>query len=204
MEGTGSIGIDLAKHVFRLHGLVADGTVLFRRRLGREKLIEFLAAQPARVVAMQACASAHFRAREIRRPGHGVRLIASVDVEPFSSGRRATWPMRSAAPRGPRTPRRAICEVTPHFHQYAPDHALRCRHERGAAGVSDELQGARPSGSPAEQHGQRPLWPNCGVRPHRAEEHCPGRPVGRVDRRQRQQSSGSGARDPAGSSRGNP
>ena len=69
-------GIDLAKHVFQLHGSAIEGTVLFRRRLRREKLLDFLTAQPACVVAMEACASAHCRGREIRRLGHG--------LEPYS------------------------------------------------------------------------------------------------------------------------
>jgi transposase len=75
------IGIDLAKHVFQMHGSAADGTVLFRRRLRREKLLDFLAAQPACVVAMEACASAHYWGREIRRLGHEVRLIAPAYVK---------------------------------------------------------------------------------------------------------------------------
>jgi len=76
-----TIGIDLAKHVFQLHGSAADGAVLFRRRLRREKLLEFLASQAACVVAMEACASAHYWAREIQRLGHEVRLIAPVYVK---------------------------------------------------------------------------------------------------------------------------
>ena len=55
-----SIGIDLAKHVFQLHGTRGNGTVLFRRRLRREKVLAFLASVPASVVAMEACASAHY------------------------------------------------------------------------------------------------------------------------------------------------
>jgi transposase len=77
------IGIDLAKHVFQLHGAAADGTLLFRRRLRREKLLDFLAAQPSCVVALEACASAHYWGREIRRLGHEVRLIAPAHVKPF-------------------------------------------------------------------------------------------------------------------------
>ncbi len=83
VESVSMIGIDLAKHVFQLHGSAADGTVLFRRKLRREKLLDFLAAQPACVVAMEACASAHYWGREIRRLGHEVRLIAPAYVKPF-------------------------------------------------------------------------------------------------------------------------
>ena len=83
MESVSMIGIDLAKHVFQLHGAAADGTVLFRRKLRREKLLDFLAAQPACVVAMEACASAPLLGREIGRLGHEVRLIAPAYVKPF-------------------------------------------------------------------------------------------------------------------------
>jgi transposase len=77
------IGIDLAKHVFQLHGAAADGKVLFRRRVRREKLIGFLASQPACDVVMEACGSAHYWAREIGGLGHRVRLIAPAYVKQF-------------------------------------------------------------------------------------------------------------------------
>ena len=83
MDKVSTIGIDLAKHVFQLHGASGDGAVLFRRRLRREKLLEFLATQPRCIVAMEACASAHYWGREIGRLGHQVRLIAPVYVKPF-------------------------------------------------------------------------------------------------------------------------
>ena len=84
------IGIDLAKHVFQLHGAAADGKVLCRRRVRREKLLAFLASQPACDVVMEACGSAHYWAREIGGLGHRVQLIAPAYVKPFSSGRRTT------------------------------------------------------------------------------------------------------------------
>ena len=58
------IGIDLAKRSFRLHGAQANGSVAFRRKLSRGKLLDFLASQPRCVVAMEACASAHHWGRE--------------------------------------------------------------------------------------------------------------------------------------------
>jgi transposase len=53
------IGIDLAKRMFQLHGAAADGSVVFRKKLSRDRVLSFLATQPAAVVAMEACASAH-------------------------------------------------------------------------------------------------------------------------------------------------
>lgn len=83
MEKVSTIGIDLAKYVFQVHGAAGDGRVLFRRRLRREKVLEFLASMPACVVAMEACASAHYWGREISRLGHEVRLIAPAYVKPY-------------------------------------------------------------------------------------------------------------------------
>jgi transposase len=78
-----TIGLDIAKHIFQVHGADAAGHVLFRRRVTRSKLLGFLAAQAPCVVAMEACASAHYWAREIGKLGHCVRLIAPAYVKPF-------------------------------------------------------------------------------------------------------------------------
>ena len=60
MDQVSIIGIDLAKNSFQLHGARADGSVAFRKKLSRGKVLDFLAAQPSCVVAMEACASAHY------------------------------------------------------------------------------------------------------------------------------------------------
>jgi len=77
------IGVDLAKHVFQIHGAGADGSVAFRKKISRLKFLPFLASQPRCVVAMEACAGAHSWARDILAQGHEVRLIAPVYVKPF-------------------------------------------------------------------------------------------------------------------------
>jgi transposase len=77
------IGLDLAKSVFQIHAALADGAVAFRRKLSRSKVLSFFAAQPRCVVAMEACASAHYWAREIGARGHTVKLIAPLYVKPF-------------------------------------------------------------------------------------------------------------------------
>ena len=83
MEQVTIIGIDLAKHSFQLHGAQANGSVAFRRKLSRGKLLDFLASQPRCVVAMEACASAHHWGRESEKLGHDVKLIPPVYVKPF-------------------------------------------------------------------------------------------------------------------------
>src|SRR5215469_5269332 len=65
MKQATTIGLDIAKYVFHMHGADAAGHVLFRKRITRAKLLGFLAAQARCVVAMEACAGAHYWAREI-------------------------------------------------------------------------------------------------------------------------------------------
>ena len=77
------IGIDLSKRSFQLHGMLADGSVGFRKTLSRGKLLGFLARQPGCVVAMEACGGAHHWGREILKLGHEVRLVPPVYVKPF-------------------------------------------------------------------------------------------------------------------------
>ena len=67
MNEVSIIGIDLAKRVFQLHG-AADGSVVFRE-LTRAQLVPFLASQPACIVAMEACGTAHYWGREAAELG---------------------------------------------------------------------------------------------------------------------------------------
>ena len=83
MEQASMIGIGLAKHSFQLHGAGEDGSVRFRKKLSRGKVLDFLASQSRCVVAMEACASAHYWGREILKLGHEVKLIPPIYVKPF-------------------------------------------------------------------------------------------------------------------------
>ncbi len=88
------IGLDLAKRVVQLHGTKADGSVAFRLKLPRARVLDFLASQQRCVIAMEACASAHSWGREIAKLGHSVRLIPPIYVKPFVSDKRTMLPMR--------------------------------------------------------------------------------------------------------------
>ena len=70
-----TIGLDLAKAVFQVHGVDASGVVMLRRALRRSRVLAFFAKLPPCLVGMEACATAHYWAREIAKLGHDVRLI---------------------------------------------------------------------------------------------------------------------------------
>lgn len=78
-----TIGLDLAKHVFQAFGADADGTPLFNRKLRRAEVLRFFEKLPPCMVGMEACASAHYWAREIAAFGHDVRLLPPQYVKPF-------------------------------------------------------------------------------------------------------------------------
>ncbi len=83
MNEVSTVGIDLAKSVFQVHGAGSDGCVIVRKKLRRDQVLAFFASLPRCIVAMEACASAHYWAREIGELGHDTRLIPPAYVKPF-------------------------------------------------------------------------------------------------------------------------
>jgi len=79
-----TIGLDLAKHVFQVHGVAADGQVVLRRQLRRSELLRFFRALPPCLVGMEACASAHYWARQLSALGHTIRLMPATFVKPYA------------------------------------------------------------------------------------------------------------------------
>lgn len=78
-----TIGLDLAKSVFQLHAVNADGTVVWRQKLRRSALLQELAKVPPCLIGMEACATAHYWAREISALGHQVRLMPPAYVKAY-------------------------------------------------------------------------------------------------------------------------
>lgn len=81
-----TVAIDQAKNVFQLHGVDARGVCQQRKRLRRAQLLPFVAQMPPCLIAMEACASAHYWAREFMKLGHRVKLIPPQYVKPFVRG----------------------------------------------------------------------------------------------------------------------
>src|SRR6266487_3600409 len=78
-----TIGLDLAKHVFQAHGIDAEGTTVLRKRLRRGQVLAFFSRIPRCVVGLEACATAHYWARELGALGHEVRLMPAQYVKAY-------------------------------------------------------------------------------------------------------------------------
>ena len=78
-----TIGLDLAKHVFQVHGVDEAGQAVMKRRLRRAQVITYFASLPPCLIGMEACATAHFWARELRSLGHEVRLMPPQYVKAY-------------------------------------------------------------------------------------------------------------------------
>ncbi len=78
-----TVGLDLAKDVFQVHGISAAGRKIFNKKIKRPKLLAFFETLPRCVVGMEACGSAHYWGRELSRLGHDVRLMPAAYVKPY-------------------------------------------------------------------------------------------------------------------------
>ena len=78
-----TIGLDIAKNVFQVHGVDWHGKAVLRKRLGRAKVLAFFANLPRCRIGMEACGGAHYWARELRALGHEVRLMPPQYVKAY-------------------------------------------------------------------------------------------------------------------------
>ncbi|MCP4452062.1 MAG: IS110 family transposase, partial [Planctomycetes bacterium] len=83
MQNITTIGLDLAKSVFQMHGMDHEGRAVLRKKLRRGQVLKFFATLPPCLVGLEACGSAHYWAREISAHGHEVRLLPPQYVRPF-------------------------------------------------------------------------------------------------------------------------
>src|ERR1700745_1061243 len=78
-----TIGLDIAKHVFQIHGIDANEKVVVRKQLRRSQVMAFFEALSPCLIGMEACATAHYWARELTKLGHEVRLMPAKDVKAY-------------------------------------------------------------------------------------------------------------------------
>src|SRR5580704_13759442 len=83
MGEVSTIGLDIAKSVFQVHGVDTDGAVVIRKRISRAKVLEFFAALPSCLVGIEACPSAHHWSRKLQALGHTVKLMPPSYVKAY-------------------------------------------------------------------------------------------------------------------------
>jgi transposase len=83
MQTVTTIGLDIAKSVFQVHGVDAEGNVVIRRQIKRRYVLAFFQKLPPCLVGIEACASSHHWSRELQTLGHSVRLMPPAYVRPY-------------------------------------------------------------------------------------------------------------------------
>src|SRR5690242_15684893 len=83
MQAVKTIGLDIAKSVFQVHGVDSDGQVVIRRKLKRRYVLAFFQKAPPCLIGMEACATSHHWSRELQALGHRVRLMPPAYVRPY-------------------------------------------------------------------------------------------------------------------------
>jgi transposase len=83
MQTITTIGLDIAKSVFQVHGVDADGNIVIRRQVKRRYVLAFFQKLPPCLVGIEACASSHYWSRELQALGHTVRLMPPAYVKPY-------------------------------------------------------------------------------------------------------------------------
>jgi transposase len=87
MQAITTIGLDIAKSVFQVHGVDARGKVVIRRQLKRRYVLAFFERLPSCLVGIEACASSHHWSRELQALGQNVRLMPPAYVKPYGKAR---------------------------------------------------------------------------------------------------------------------
>jgi transposase len=81
-----TIGLDIAKNVFQVHGVDGHGKVVVRKKLSRGKVLEWFANLPPCLIGIEACPGAHYWARELLKLGHSVKLMPAQYVKAYVKG----------------------------------------------------------------------------------------------------------------------
>jgi hypothetical protein len=164
MSEVTTIGLDLAKHVFQVHGADAEGATVLRKQLRRAQVLAFFSRLPPCLVGLEACATAHYWARELRALGHEVRLMPAQYVKAYIKRNK-----HDAADA------EAICEAVGRpTMRFVP---VKTAEQQATAAAS----GPRATGAPAHDAGERVAGTSGGVRNRggaglaqwrRANRHC--------------------------------
>ena len=162
-----TIGLDLAKSIFQVHGVDANGRVVIRKSLRRAQMLPFFARLPSCLVGMEACGTSHYWARELIKLGHEVRLMPPAYVKPYV--KRSKTDAADAE---------AVCEAVTR-----PTMRVRAGEVTRAAGGAVDAPGTRSTGQAAHAAGQHDPRPARRVWHQHPQGSRTGTADGATDRR---------------------
>lgn len=136
------IGVDLAKQVFQLHGVDSHEQVKLKKQVKRQEMLNVFRQIEPCLVAMEACGSAHYWARELRKLGHEVRLIAPQFVKPYvKSGKNDANDAEAICEAASRPQMRYVAVKTAEQQAGQAVHRVRSRLVRARTALSNEIRG---------------------------------------------------------------
>ena len=137
-----TIGIDLAKNVFQVHGVNRQGEVVVRKQLRRGQLLDWFSKLAPCQVGMEACGSAHHWARELGRLGHDVRLMAPQFVKPYvKRGKNDANDAEAICEAVSRPNMRFVAAKTVEQQTLQAEHRIRSRLVKSRTSLSNEIRG---------------------------------------------------------------
>lgn len=142
MKSTTTIGIDIAKGTFHLCGANAEGRVLWRKKLPRSKVLNFMANIKADVVGMEACSGAHYWGRELEKLGHQVKLMPPQYSRAYAKTNKDDWVDAEACAEAVTRPSMRFVPVKSEAHQELQHlHRVRERRIKARTGLVNQVHG---------------------------------------------------------------
>ena len=140
-QGT-TLGIDVAKNVFQLHGVNDRGKVVLHKRLSRHKVLSFIAKLPACLIGMEASGGTHYWARAFTKLGHEVKRMAPQFVKPYVQGNKNDYNDAAAICEAVRRPRMRFVPIKSVAHQDMQAlHRIRERHIKMRTALVNQIRG---------------------------------------------------------------
>ena len=159
MQAITTIGLDIAKSVFQIHGVDGEGKIALRRQVKRSQVLGFFRKLQPCFVGIEACASSHYWSRELQALGHMVRLMPPAYVKPYLKRQKNDAADAEAIPAFAGTSLRG---------RAATEHAVRSDENSRPAGVPDTAPDTAPIHPPTDGCHQRDPRASGGVRHCRA------------------------------------
>jgi len=142
LQAIKTIGVDVAKSVFQIHGTDARGTTVLRRQLRRAQMLPFFAQLSPCLIGMEACAGAHHWARELGKMGHTVRLMAPQFVKPYVKTNKSDRADAEAIAEAVMRPGMRFVGVKQVWQQdLLAEHRVRDRQVRAHTALTNEIRG---------------------------------------------------------------